>query len=322
MSERNQQVIGIDFGGTSIKLAVVEGADLKSEIVRITTQEHRGPDSLIGAIADTVAEVRKEFPAISAIGVGVPGAVDFAKGITYNLTNVEGWTSVPLKDIMVEKTGLPTVIENDANCMAFAEWKYGAGQGFTNVICLTLGTGVGGGLILNESLYRGSHFAAGEIGQMSVAYNGVPGPYGNSGALERYIGNRQISELAEKSYQKANQTRPDDITPENLALLAGNGDPVALEIWDDVATYLGSCLMSCIFLLNPDAIVIGGGVAHAGDVLFDPLTAKLRKSLTTECFDTLEIKHAKFGNTAGIIGSSAMAGELAQDRAKKDLQGW
>ncbi len=311
MSNSKQQVIGIDFGGTSIKLAVVEGADLKSGIIRIPTQEHRGPDSLINAIVATISEIRTEYPAISAIGVGVPGAVDFEKGITYNLTNVEGWTSVPLKDIMAEKTGLPTVIENDANCMAFAEWKYGAGQGFTNVICLTLGTGVGGGLILNGDMFRGSQFAAGEIGQMSVDCNGVQGPYGNSGALERYIGNRQISELAEKSYQAANQPTPEDISPENLALLAGSGDTVALSVWDDVATYLGSCLMSCIFLLNPDAIVIGGGVAHAGDVLFNPLTEKLRSSLTTECFDNLEIKHAKFGNTAGIIGSSAMAADLA-----------
>ncbi len=314
MSENNQQVIGIDFGGTSIKLAVVEGEDLKSEIIRIPTQKHRGPDSLIDAIVATISEVRAGFPGVSAIGVGVPGAVDFAKGITYNLTNVEGWTSVPLKDIMTEKTGLPSVIENDANCMAFAEWKYGAGQGFTNVICLTLGTGVGGGLILNGEMFRGSQYAAGEIGQMSVDCHGVPGPYGNFGALERYIGNRQISELAEKSFLAANQLSPDDTSPENLALLAGSGDAVALQVWDGVATYLGSCLMSCIFLLNPDAIVIGGGVAHAGDVLFDPLTEKLRSSLTTECFDKLQIKYAKFGNTAGIIGSSALAAELAGER--------
>ncbi len=322
MSESSKQVIGIDFGGTSVKLAVVEGADLKSGIEKIPTQKYNGPDLLIEAIVAKVSELRSDYPGVSAIGIGVPGAVDFATGITYNLTNVEGWTSIPLKEIMREKTGLPTVVENDANCMAFAEWKFGAGQGFTNLICLTLGTGVGGGLILNGDMYRGSQFAAGEIGQMSVDCHGVPGPYGNNGALERYIGNRQISELAIKRYEGAGQTPPDDSSPENLALLAKNGDVVALGVWKEVATYLGSCLMSCVFLLNPDAIVIGGGVAHAGDVLFDPLTEELRSSLTTECFDNLQIKHAKFGNTAGIIGSSALADELAQDRAKKDLQGW
>ena len=322
MSEASEQVIGIDFGGTSIKLAVVEGEELISETFRIPTQEYEGPDSLIAAIAETVAETRKEFPAVCAIGVGVPGAVDFATGVTYNLTNVEGWTSIPLAQIMREKTGLPTVIENDANCMAFAEWKYGAGQGFKNVICLTLGTGVGGGLILDGRMFRGSQFAAGEIGQMSVDCHGVPGPYGNDGALERYIGNRQISELGQQRYEGADQAVPEDTSPENLALLAGQGDEIALGVWDEVATYLGSCLMSCIFLLNPDAIVIGGGVAHAGDVLFHPLTEKLRSSLTTECFDKLQIKHAKFGNTAGIIGSSAMAADLARDRAKKYLEGW
>ena len=312
MNQNRQRQIGIDFGGTSVKLAVVEGAELASEVYRIPTQEHGGPDSLIESIAARLKEVRDQYPSVSAIGVGVPGAVDFARGITYNLTNVPGWTSVPLREIMMEKTGLPTVIENDANCMAFAEWKYGAGQGFTNVICLTLGTGVGGGLILNGDLFRGSAYAAGEIGQMSVDCHGVSGPYGNNGALERYIGNRQITELAERKYREAGQTPSGELTPETLARLARGGDTLALDVWDEVATCLGSCLMSCVFLLNPDAIVIGGGVAHAEEVLFNPLTDKLRSSLTSECFDALKIKAAKFGNTAGIIGSAAMVAGLEE----------
>ena len=310
---KDNQVIGIDFGGTSIKLAVVEGADLVSEIFRIPTQEHAGPDSLIAAISDRVDEVRLKFPNAAAIGIGVPGAVDFSKGITYNLTNVANWDSVPLREIMAQATGLPTVIENDANCMAYAEWKHGAGRGFQNVICVTLGTGVGGGLILNGDLYRGSQFAAGEIGQMSVDFQGVAGPYGNDGALERYIGNRQIEELGVRLYRDAGKPVPEDASPENLAVLASAGDEIALQIWEKVATYLGTCLMSCVYLLNPDALVIGGGVAHAGDVLFAPLREKLRGTLTSECFDQLEIKHAQFGNTAGIIGSSAMAAGLLDE---------
>lgn len=309
----NTQVIGIDFGGTSIKMAVVAGDDLLTETFRIETQEHVGPDSLIDVIAEKVAAIRKDFPDVAAVGIGVPGAIDFKNGITYNLTNVEGWSDVPLRDIMAKKTGLPTQMENDANCMAYAEWKYGAGQGFTNVICVTLGTGVGGGLILNGQLYRGSQYAAGEIGQMSIDYNGVEGPYGNTGALERYIGNRQISEHAAKLFKNATEDAPADLSPEKLAELAGKGDPVAIELWKDVAKFLGSCLMSTIYLLNPDAIVIGGGVAHAGDVLFDPLKNYLHDTLTDECFDHLEIVRAKFGNTAGMIGSSALAAELLED---------
>lgn len=306
----NSPVIGIDFGGTSVKLAVVSGETILTDILRIPTQDFDNPDPLIDRIAEVIAEVRQEHPAITAVGVGVPGAVNFATGMTYNLTNVRGWSAVPLRDILSEKTGLRCVIENDANCMAYAEWSFGAARGCTNAVCVTLGTGVGGGLILNGDLFRGSNFAAGEIGQMSINLNGVPGPYGNTGALERYIGNRQIVELAEAKYRESGAAVPDELSPELLATLARSGDPVALRVWQEVARALGFCLMSVIYLLNPEAIVIGGGVSEAGDLLFDPLRQVLRDSLTDECFNHLAIVPAKFGNTAGILGSSAMAGAL------------
>lgn len=309
----NPQVIGIDFGGTSVKMAVVEGSELLTDIIRIPTQEFVGPPPLIEAIVERVEQIREEYPGIQAIGIGVPGAVDFSKGVTYNLTNVEGWDNVPLRDLMREKTGLPTVLDNDANCMTYAEYKFGAGQGCRNVICVTLGTGVGGGLVLNGDLYRGSTYAAGEIGQMSIDLHGVPGPYGNSGALERYIGNRQIQELAAATYTGKGEEVPEDHTPEGIARLARSGDSTAKAIWVQVADCLGACLMSTVYLLNPDAIVVGGGVAHAGDLLFDPLKRKLQDTLTGECFHHLRIVPARFGNTAGIIGSSALAAELTSE---------
>ncbi|MEM7697037.1 MAG: ROK family protein, partial [Verrucomicrobiota bacterium] len=277
------------------------------------TQDFDGAETLIDAIIDRIAEMRNEHPEISAIGVGVPGAVDFAEGMTYNLTNVKGWSSVPLRDIMVERTGLPTVVENDANCMAFAEWKFGAGQGYRNVVCVTLGTGVGGGLILGGDIFRGSQYAAGEIGQMSIDLEGKPGPYGNSGALERYIGNRQIEQLAVEIYREHGRTPPETTTPEILSELAREGDEIAILTWQRVADCLANCLMSVVYLLNPDAIVIGGGVAYAGPtLLFDPLRERLKQSLTPECFDHLAVVPARFGNTAGILGCSAMAAELGR----------
>lgn len=303
------QVIGVDFGGTSVKLAVVEGSELLTDIERIPTQEFDGPDRLIEAISKAIAVLRAGHPQVAAVGVGVPGAVDFAAGVTYNLTNVKGWTSVPLRDRLAEATGLPAMLDNDANCMAFAEWKYGAGQGCRNLVCVTLGTGVGGGLVLNGDLYRGSAYAAGEIGQMSVDLDGVEGPYGNSGALERYIGNRQIAAMAARLYEKRGEPGPPDLSPEGLASSARQGDETARDVWREVARYLAACLMNTVYLLNPDALVIGGGVAHAGELLFDPLKLRLRETLTEECFHHLSILPARFGNTAGIIGCSAMAAE-------------
>ncbi|MEM9281924.1 MAG: ROK family protein [Verrucomicrobiota bacterium] len=307
----SKAAIGIDFGGTSVKLAVVEGSELLTDVYRIPTQNFDGPEALIDAIVETVKSVRLSHPEVEAIGVGVPGAVDFAAGMTYNLTNVKGWSSIPLGREMREKTGLPTVIDNDANCMAYAEFKFGAGQGYRNVICLTLGTGVGGGLILNGDLYRGSQYAAGEIGQMSIDYQGVEGPYGNFGALERYIGNRQIEEMAGGMYRAAGLEVPAEHTPEELAKLAQAGDAVAIEAWGRVACYLSTALSSIIYVLNPDAIVIGGGVSYAGEILFNPLKRQLRGSLTPECLDHLHVVPARFGNTAGMIGCSALASELS-----------
>lgn len=310
MTNTPTPVIGIDFGGTSVKLAVVEGESLITGVYRIPTQDFDNPDQLIDRIAEEVAAIRSQHPAVGAIGIGVPGAVNFFSGMTYNLTNVKGWSEVPLRDIMTAKTGLPTVIENDANCMAYAEWKYGAAKGYRHAVCVTLGTGVGGGLILNGDLFRGANCAAGEIGQMSIDLNGVPGPYGNTGALERYIGNRQISEMAAAIYAAKGIPLPTDASPEALAALAGEGDAVALEVWHEVARCLGFCLMSVVYLLNPEVIVVGGGVSEAGDILFGPLRETLRHSLTAECFDHLHIVPARYGNTAGILGSSAMAAEL------------
>lgn len=303
-------VIGIDFGGTSIKLAVVSGQTLLSDIARVSTQDFDEPDSLMQELATVIGDLRRDFPDIAAIGIGVPGAVNSSTGMTYNLTNVKGWTSVPLRDLMTQKTGLPTLIENDANCMAYAEWKFGAAKGRRHAVCLTLGTGVGGGLILDGKLFHGADYAAGEIGQMSIDYRGVPGPYGNTGCIERYIGNRQIEEMGAALYADHGVPAPEDLSPKTLAEAAHNGDPIAIELWGKVAELLGFCLMSVVFLLNPEVIVIGGGVSAVGDPLFVPLRETLRKTLAEECFRHLRIEQAHFGNTAGILGSSALAASM------------
>ena len=305
--------IGVDFGGTSVKVGAVRGAEVVGDVARIPTQTYDGPDNLLDAMVDAINELKAKHPSIGAVGIGVPGAVDFEKGMTYNLTNVPGWSNMPLRDMISEKTGLPAVLENDANCAAYAEFKCGAAQGMRNVVVVTLGTGVGGGLILNGDLFRGSQYAAGEIGQMSVDYNGVDGPYGNWGALERYIGNQQISDIGKTRFVEAGrEVTEENCTPQALAEAAYQGDEIAHQVWHVVADYLGTALTSIVYLLNPDAIVIGGGVAHAGDILFDPLKARIRSMLSEEFFEALQILPATFGNDAGIIGSAALADELVK----------
>lgn len=307
MTDSSPLAIGVDFGGTSVKFGVVRDGELIGDIERVLTRDVSSPDAMVEAMAAKVRDLCARHPDIKAVGVGVPGAVD-AEGVTYNLTNVPGWRDVPLKEILERECEMPVAVDNDANCAAFAEWKFGAGKGFKNLVLVTLGTGVGGGLILNGELYRGSNLAAGEIGQMSIDFNGVDGPYGNFGALERYIGHQQISEIARQRFLEAGREVSNEAcSPEALAESANQGDEIAHQVWHVVADYLGTVLASVIYLLNPDAIVVGGGVAHAGEVLFDPLRERVRVMLSKEFFERLSILPAELGNSAGIIGSAALA---------------
>jgi glucokinase len=302
--------IGIDFGGTSVKLGVCRGADILHNDEPIVTAAHPGPAALIGAMAARVEALRVRFPEIAAIGVGVPGLVDFDHGFVHELTNVPGWKHVPLRAILGEKTGLPVVVENDANAMCYAEWRHGAAKGLRNVIALTLGTGVGGGLILEGRPYRGSVHSGGEIGQMSIDYQGKAGHYGNLGALEKYIGNNQIAEHAAQRYAEAGIHKDvADCSPKAISIAAQNGDDIARQIWAEIADWLGTALSSIAWLLNPDAFVIGGGVAMAGPLLFEPLERKVQSMLSTVVWEKLQILPARFSNEAGIIGNAALAAD-------------
>jgi glucokinase len=300
--------IGIDFGGTSIKSAVVEGARVLLHGPPINTQLHQSADSLMDAIAHVIETLRTVHPSVAAVGVGLPGFVDSANGIVHSLTNVAGWSEVPLRSILTARTGLPAIIENDANAMAYGEWKYGAAVGARHAVCITLGTGVGGALILDGKLYRGATLAAGEIGHMSIDYRGIRGPYGNFGGLEEYVGNVQIAERAAKLYAQAGiEKTTNQCTPLALAESARAGDRIANEMWQTLGTEIGAALASVIWILNPDTIVIGGGVANAGDLLFDPIRREIT-ARTIPVFNAhLRVLPATLGNEAGIIGNAALA---------------
>lgn len=304
--------IGIDFGGTTVKFGVVYRGNIIDSVDPLSTATFPTPDLLIAAIVEQVEVLRSRHPRVEAVGVGMPGFVDFEQGIVHNLTNVPGWTSIPLKSRLVEELELPCIVENDANAMAYAEWKRGAGKGMCNLIALTLGTGVGGGVIVDCKLVRGARSGAGEIGQMTIDYQGPKGEYNNAGALEDYVGNQQIEDLALRSYTAAGiPMEPGDCTPFALARLANQKDPIAINIWTDIATKLSSVIASCCWLLNPQAVIIGGGVAKAGAILFDPLQRRTLAQLSGPFRESLQILPARFGNEAGMIGAATLALEEA-----------
>ncbi len=304
--------IGIDFGGTSVKTGVLYRGNIIEESPRIDTQEFEAAAPLIFRINETITELREKHPKIEAIGVGMPGFVDFPTGMVHNLTNVKGWQKIYLKRELNQLTNLPVTVENDANCMAYAEWKRGAGRGLHHLVAITLGTGVGGGLVVDGRMVRGANFVAGELGQSSIDYQGPDGAYGNRGSLEDYVGNQQITDLAHAAYTKAGQEKErSECEPAHLTTLALQGDLIALAIWDQVAKMLSTALMNCCWLLNPEAIIIGGGVAKAGPLLFQPLEKHLRAQLSPAFKENLRILPARFGNEAGIVGAATLALEEA-----------
>ena len=300
--------IGIDFGGTSIKLGLVQAGGLLQRAESISTLAHPSAGELLAAMLAAVDALRARHPEVAAIGAGLPGIVDSRHGIVHHLTNVPGWVNVPLRDVLRRHTGLPAVIENDANAMTYAEWKFGAGRRHANVVCLTLGTGVGAGLILDGRLFHGSHMGAGEVGNMSIDFRGVPGPYGNFGALERYVGNGPIATRAAVRYEAAGTPRPvADCTPLLLARAALQGDEIAMQLWEETGVMLGAVLADVIWLLNPDAVVLGGGVAQAGELVFAPIRRTIRERTSPIFHENLEILPAELGSDAGLIGCGALA---------------
>lgn len=304
--------IGIDFGGTTVKIAVVFQSHIIDSAPPIATQEFEDKDQLIDAMVRVVEDLRTRHPGVAAVGVGMPGFVNFEKGLVYNLTNVPGWENVPLKSLLESRIKLPVVVDNDANCMAYAEWRCGSGRGFQHVIFMAMGTGVGGAIIANGQMIRGAFHGAGEVGQTSIDYRGKRGHYGNFGAMEEYVGNGDIASRAREMYAAAGISKSLlECSPAALATAAHRGDAIAVAEWEFIGRIVATSAMNCCWLLNPEAIVIGGGVARASELLFNPIKKHLFEQLSGPFKDHLMVLSASFGHEAGIIGAAALAREIA-----------
>ena len=303
---KNKYIIGIDLGGTNLKIALFDRSFRFKARKLLPTKDFYTPASLIAAITEGVRSIIKNNslkPAdILGIGLGLPGPIDIKKGLVHFFPNIPGWVDVPLQKILRNKTGFPVFIDNDANLMCLAEFKLGAARGAKNAVCLTLGTGVGGGLIIEGKLYRGSSFAAGEIGHMPINENGPACNCGGLACLESYIGNSRIAARVRKVFKK-------DILLEDLSRMAYKNNKKAIKIWEDAGSKLGLALVSVTNLLNPDRIVIGGGVADAGRVLFDKVEETLITRAMVVQAKEVKVLKAKLGNDAGMLGAALLVKE-------------
>ena len=300
--------IGFDMGATSTKTGVVNNGKILTRGYVIETRQDGNTAALIDSFIHEIQRLQQIHPEVEAVGFGVPGIINPVQGAVVNLTNVKGWSNIPLRSIIMERTRLVGNLENDAKAMAYAEWKHGAGQSVPNVVCVTLGTAVGGALILNGRLYRGATYVAGEIGQTSIDYNGVDFVYGNKGALEAYVGHRQISAFAKELYKQHGRNLSDDEAHlDHLSKAADEGDTVADDVWRSVGLKIGVGLTNVIWLVNPDRIVIGGGVANAGERLLRYIRQTIQSRCEKTFWKNLDIVPATLGNDAGIIGAASLA---------------
>ena len=303
-------IIAIDLGGTNLKCALLD-SNLKIKArSSFNTKSFNNKHKLIQGITDSVESFilsqKLKHSSILGLGIGVPGPVDTLKGIVHFLPNIPGWTEVGLKRILENKTKLRVFVDNDAKLMTLAEYKAGAAKKYTNVLCLTLGTGVGGGLIINDSLYRGFDNAAGEAGHFPLDEKGPLCGCGARGCLETYVGNNKIIKDAVKLFGP-------EITLERVSALARRKNLKAINFWKRVAGKLGLALSGIVNLLNLDLIVIGGGIACAGNVLFKEIRKTISRRAMGVQAKRVKIVKARLGVDAGIIG----AGYLVKERLQR-----
>ena len=293
-------IIAIDLGGTNLKCALLD-SNLKIKArssfgTKSFDNKYRLIQGITDAIDSFILKQKLTRSAILGIGIGVPGPVDTLKGIVHFLPNIPGWKEVKLKLILEQKTKLPVFVDNDAKLMTLAEHEAGAAKNYKNVLCLTLGTGVGGGLIINDLLYRGPDNAAGEVGHFPLNARGPQCGCGAWGCLETYVGNHRLINDARKLFGPK-------ITLERVSALAQENNLKAISFWSQVGKKLGLALSGVINLLNLEMIVIGGGVSSSGKVLFENIRQTiLRRAMRVQAKRVRVVK-AKLGMDAGIIGA-------------------
>jgi glucokinase len=307
--------VGVDLGGTNIKVGICSET---GKIIRKTTLESRGsegPDAVISQINKGIKQVLKEAKKnVTGIGIGSPGSVITKKGTVENPPNFPGWEKVPLGMIVKKEFDLKVTVENDANAAAVGEMIFGAGKKLKSFIMVTLGTGVGGGIIVDRTLFRGDSGAAGELGHITIDHNGKKCNCGSLGCIEAYAGNRylvasvenELSGRKDSLLYRWTQNEGMELTPKLISEAAELNDEYAKFIITDLAQKLGHGLASVVNILDIANIIMGGGVAGFGKLLFSNCENAIRERVMIPLKEKIKLRPAKLKNEAGIKGASAL----------------
>ncbi len=299
--------LGLDLGGTNLKWAVIEhgGGDWRLLASgQVATEAQEGPEAVVRRIGDRGADVMAAWPGVVSAGIGLPGRYDPVAGTVRFLPNVPGeWAGRPLAGPVAERLGVPAFLINDARAFGLAELRLGAGRGVSSMVGLTLGTGVGGVIIVDGRVHQGHDGTGGEGGHQTIDPDGPWCGCGNRGCLEAYARADQIAAACGTA------------TAEEAVAHARDGDPRALDGLDRVGRYLGIGIANLVVIVSPDRVVIGGGVAAAGDLLLEPIRAELRRRVHMTSLDDVTLVAAELGTWAGAIGAAVHGAERAAEVA-------
>ena len=320
-------VIGIDIGGTNLVVGAVaeDGSRLMAQRTEPTRSEE-GPDAVVSRLASlartTIAECRRLDPQgrILGVGAGAPGPLDTRTGIIFLTPNL-GWVNMPLRQRLADQLGLPTSLDNDANCAIYGEWWQGAARGSRHVIGFTIGTGIGGGIVIDGKLYHGASDCAAEFGHTTIDPEGRHCKCGNYGCLEAYASGPAIALRLVELLQSGAESRSPSmvggdltrITAQTVYQAAQEGDALALEVVRDTAKYLGVGVANLVNIFNPEIVVICGGVTQAGERLFAPLRQEVTRRAFKPAVKVCRIVPGELTGTAGVYGAAASFLQLCQD---------
>jgi glucokinase len=322
--------IGCDLGGTNLRAAIV---DVDSGIVlhqlSIPTLAREGHAAVMDRMGSLFLQVIQAAGLnkddILGIGIGVPGVLDLEKGETLFLPNLPGtWPHVPLRDTISKLMGVPAAILNDARSITLGEWRFGAGRGLNTLAVFTLGTGIGGGLVVDGRLHMGKEGTAGELGHMTIDYNGPRCGCGNYGCLEVFASGPAIRVMGIKAVAQGLTTQIGElcefdlnrITPKLIAQAAQAGDEIAQDIFNQAGFYLGVAASSICAAIAPQRIILAGGVARAGRLLLDPMTRAMRERTHIMDVNKVDIVQGELGVNAGVLGAAYWASLPAPNLAR------
>jgi glucokinase len=304
---RRDLVAGVDVGGTTIKAALFDSDGVEYASSKRPTPRHLGPDAVVATMIEAIVELRAQVPEaarLQAVGLVVPGIVDAEQGIAVYATNI-GWDALPLRQIVAEAIGLPVVLDHDVRAAGLAELELGAGRGLQDVLYVALGTGVAAAVITRGQVLTGATGRAGELGHLPVFPEGEWCACGQRGCTETYASAASVS----RRYSAA--TGSSEVPAEEVLSRAAAGDPIADRIFHDAVTALGRALVHCVLLMDPELILIGGGMAASGGMLLHPLTREVQAGLAWRPAPTISI--GRFAGDAGRRGAGLLAWRLLRE---------